>query len=223
MRRAVIAVCLTFVALMAYPRAASADEGGFWAWLEELSGPGPFKGYKTFLATACKSGDNFKLSPVTTEKGDRSTVKPLPCVYFDMAYLVAEAQRGFPRTRVHMHDAGFAVRLIDGLDVGAGIGNIAFFPETSPATESHSQIAFVPIRLVARPILLLNSGKHQTWMGALSVYWKDSYVPGPFKGPEFGVTDAVFHRDDGDLLGSFGVSIDLTAAVCAFKIAKVCS
>jgi hypothetical protein len=42
---------------------AAPASAGFWAWLEEWSGPGPFKGY-TFLFTACVQDGSLKPSPV---------------------------------------------------------------------------------------------------------------------------------------------------------------
>src|SRR4051812_17917857 len=60
MRRVQAITLLVLLILLVRPAPASA---GFWAWLEEWSGPGPFKGY-TVLLTACSQDGFFKASPV---------------------------------------------------------------------------------------------------------------------------------------------------------------
>jgi hypothetical protein len=57
-----ITVLVLLVSLLR-PAPASA---GLWAWLEEWSGPGPFRGY-TFLFTACVQDRSFKPSPIARD------------------------------------------------------------------------------------------------------------------------------------------------------------
>jgi hypothetical protein len=60
MRRHLLISGVLLLVTLALPRPASA---GFWAWLEEWSGPGPFKGW-TFLFTACVQDGSVKSSPI---------------------------------------------------------------------------------------------------------------------------------------------------------------
>lgn len=58
---------LTFAVLivtLAHPAPVAA---GFWAWLEEWSGPGPFKGPPTLLLTACVQDRTLKPSPIARD------------------------------------------------------------------------------------------------------------------------------------------------------------
>ena len=56
-------VVLVF-AILGQPQPASA--WGFWAWLEEWSGPGPFRG-GMFLFTTCRQDTHWKLSPIAMQ------------------------------------------------------------------------------------------------------------------------------------------------------------
>jgi hypothetical protein len=56
-------LCITLVVLIVSLVRPAPAWAGLWAWLEEWSGPGPFKGY-TFLLTACVQDRWFKGSPI---------------------------------------------------------------------------------------------------------------------------------------------------------------
>ena len=60
MKRPMGITLLVLLVSLVRPAPASA---GLWAWLEEWSGPGPFRGY-TFLFTACVQDRSFKASPI---------------------------------------------------------------------------------------------------------------------------------------------------------------
>ena len=60
MKRPLGITLLVLLVSLVRPAPASA---GLWAWLEEWSGPGPFRGY-TFLFTACVQDRSFKASPI---------------------------------------------------------------------------------------------------------------------------------------------------------------
>lgn len=60
MTRPLVTLALVVVMTLAQPAPAAA---GFWAWLEEWSGPGPFRGF-TFLFTACIQDKQVKPSPI---------------------------------------------------------------------------------------------------------------------------------------------------------------
>jgi hypothetical protein len=60
MKRSLGTSLLVLLILLVTPATASA---GFWAWLEEWSGPGPFRGY-TILFTACVQDRFVKASPI---------------------------------------------------------------------------------------------------------------------------------------------------------------
>jgi hypothetical protein len=63
MKRPLGITALVLLVSLLRPAPASA---GLWAWLEEWSGPGPFRGY-TFLFTACVQDRSFKASPIARD------------------------------------------------------------------------------------------------------------------------------------------------------------
>jgi hypothetical protein len=63
MKRPLGITVLVLLVSLIRPAPASA---GLWAWLEEWSGPGPFKGY-TFLFTACVQDRSVKPSPIARD------------------------------------------------------------------------------------------------------------------------------------------------------------
>jgi hypothetical protein len=205
MKRPLLIVCLVVASTVIHPRPASA---GFWAWLSEFSGPGPFKGWG-FLLTGCFVDGKLKPSPVAQDSGN--TEKHPPCVYFDKGLFNVDADsiKGFPKIDTSLNDFGGSVRLVDGLDIGGGLGWISF-----DSGETHRKFTVTPIRLVTRPLLLATPpgflGKNRHYLGVLSVYWKEVFVSGDITGEDFGVAAAKF-RSKGESVSSFGIVFDATA------------
>src|SRR5262249_21187586 len=137
---------------------------------------------------------------------------PLACVYFDQGFFSAEADTRFPKVKATLTDFGGSVRVVDGLDFGAGIGRISF-----SANGSHSsKLTVTPFRAVLRPILLaVRWPERRRWMGAVNLYWKETFVKGPLDGSDFGVAAASFSGKS-ELVRSFGMQFDLTA-LCPAK------
>jgi len=217
MRRSWQIVVLTLVVLVAHARPASA--GGIWAWLEEWSGPGPFKGL-TFLATTCVQDGMFKTSPIAATRKDYATSpdksqRKMACVYYDQAFYHTDAdtKKGFPELKANFWDVGPAVRLFDWLDIGAGVGRISFTPEGS--SDSHAKFGFTPIRVVFRPLYLFPVNR-QKWMGILCVFIKETFFSGPYTGADFGAPNNPF-TSAGELKTSAGMTLDLTALIYRWK------
>jgi hypothetical protein len=208
MKSRYVLVPLVIVMVLAVPRPASARF--FWSWLEEFSGPGPFTG-RTVVLTGCFRSRFPVASPLVGEPG-----RPLPCVYFDKGWFDVERddRRGFPEIALGMNDFGGSLRIVDGIDLGAGIGWISFRPQVAGQTEeTHRKATVTPIRVVIRPLLVaVPSHMRRKMMGILSIYWKETYVDGPITGRHFGVSESQFHSN-GELVRSFGIILDLTALV----------
>jgi len=218
MKHRVLIVCAVLAGVLANPRPASA---GLWAWLERFSGPGPFHG-NPFLLTSCfqtvKENDGSVTwalvpSPVREDGARRDDNRPLPCIYFDKGLYTAkeDVARGFPRIHASLNDIGGSVRFRDVVDAGAGIGWITL----DGGTDTHSKFTATPIRIVARPLLFALKPGHPSdssrrYFGALSVFYKTTFVTGPITGEDFGVERSKF-TSDGEFLQSYGFIIDLTA------------
>jgi hypothetical protein len=207
MKRTLWSVCVVALILVGLPRPAAAANW-FWAWLEEWSGPGPFRATAVpVLSTNCLTGP-FALNLNLT--GQRS---PDPaskrCFYVDVGFFHSEPDpvRNFPRINLKVFEFGGSLRVVDGLDIGAGIGAFVFSRDDNG--EGKSKLTITPIRLVTRPILLaVPEAKQKKWMALLNVYWKETYV-GSVDGTHFGLNKADF-QNKGELIRSFGVVIDLT-------------
>lgn len=209
MKRLALILCFALAGVVLSPRPAQA--GGIWAWLEEWSGPGPFKGW-AYVLTACVQGQIFKPSPIATSRDDQ---QKLPCVYYDQAFYDADVdtKKGFPALKVNFWDIGPSVRLFDWLDIGAGVGRISFTPKDT--SDTHARFGFTPVRVVVRPLLLLPLERKQ-WMGILSVYVKETFFNGPFVGSDFGAPANPF-SSAGELKTSAGITFDFSSLVTKWK------
>jgi hypothetical protein len=207
MKRLLVVLVMSAACVLVQPQSAFA---GFWDWLEEYSGPGPFKGI-TFMGTACRDDNLWIVSP-TPSGGIRST-GPLGCIYADKGWFWAPAdpERGFPKVELSMFDFGTAVRLMGGgLDVGAGMGYVAYGGDNRP----DNALIFTPMRVVARPIMLLTRHRNR-WAGLLVVHVKQTIITDDYTGDDFGQIPppgvSKFSKTRPEVLGTFGIGIDLTA------------
>ena len=78
-------------------------------------------------------------------------------------------------------------------------------------------MTITPLRTVIRPMLLVVPEHHrQKWMGILSLYWKETYIVGELQGADFGAPENSY-RSNGELVRSFGVTLDFTALIPTIK------
>jgi len=210
MMRRILIVGVALCSLLATPRPASA---GFWAWLQELSGPGPFKAKKSpILAANCLP---VNLSKIRLASDLGSTLKQSApdirhCIYIDTGFFHADADtaRNFPAIDVKTFDIGGSIRIAKGADIGSGFTWLSF--KNSDTDAGKSQWTITPIRLVTRPLALAFSDP-PAWTMIFNIYWKETYLK-PIDGSGFGADPAVF-RSRGELLQSFGVLLDFSFLV----------
>jgi hypothetical protein len=209
LKRTLCIAALTIVALIASPRPASA---GFWAWLEEFSGPGKFHG-SPFLANFCRVANEWMLSPIAS---DKKGVEPAnrvwqgkllsPCVYATYGEFSADPSptKGFPHVSIALHEGGLALRLFDALDAGAGMGFATI------RAEGVNHYTFTAnVRLVGRPLFLLPI-RHHRWMNAINLYVESEFFKGPLTGATFGAPSNPFNRGS-EWVPSYGFMFDVTA------------
>ena len=217
MKRLTFITCLAAACVLAQPQPAAA---GFWDWLEEFSGPGPFTGF-TLLGTECWKDKVLQHSPIASEGVEANAPIPtLRCLFLDLSRFHADQDpdQGYPALSVWLTDFGGSLRIADGLDIGAGIGVMAFGGDTVP----DAKLVLSPIRIVARPIVLATPrSSRRDWQGFFNIYWKQTFVPGDLTGDEFGQVPPPgtpkFSLKGGELLGSFGVAIDVTSLIPLFR------
>ena len=136
--------------------------------------------------------------------------KRLTCGYVDQGFFHAAAnpERGFPSIHAHLTDFGPSVRLHDGVDLGAGVGWVSF---SGKNVNTDRRLTLTPIRLILRPITMAVPEVHRKrYMGALSIYWKETFVGGRLTGADFGAAEDAFFVK-GELVRSFGFNVDITA------------
>lgn len=233
---------LTAAALL-FAQPASAGDG-MWAWLSSLSPPGPFTGdrfgWPALLATACRQDGDWKLSPFGTHSADQTNRRGttegaqghpiLPCAYVEWVHFKSESDfkgnpdsvAGYPEIHVRQFDIGMSVRLHDALDIGGGYGRIWFrHDDEATGTEAtKAKFTITPVRVVMRPLLFfVPENRWRPFAGAVSVYWKEVFVPGPIRGDDFGEKrpkgQAEF-SEDATFAASVGVILDVTAFLRGF-------
>ena len=112
MKRSLAITLLVFLISLVRPAPASA---GFWAWLEEWSGPGPFRGY-TILFTGCVQDGFLKASPVAVNDGFHveqwKNAQGLHAVYVNRADSTIPSERAlFRRLLANPDPLNLAVRI----------------------------------------------------------------------------------------------------------------
>jgi hypothetical protein len=202
--------------------AAQPARAGYWSWLEEFSGPGPFTS-KTppLFATVCKT-DRDERSWTLGVPGTREEGTPRVCVFADFQRMSAPGSRGFPEVGLTWFDAGAAYPIANGLfEIGAGLGTMRF---TNDETGSATRVVATPIRFVSRPFHFIrhfdpSNRRLARWSNVFKVYFKETAVLGELTAQDFGVTNpqnpAFGFRTNGEMVRSYGLVIDLTEVISA--------
>lgn len=216
MKRTLQLLGLVITVLLVCSRPAEA-KAGWWDWLEDLSGPGPFTTRGNLMTTIIcsdsdadtKVGSLFKLSD-PTKPGTGS------CLYFDYRAFRAEADQRYNKVDVSIAEFGPSVRLHPAVEVGAGVGFIHFSstaPGAKAVTATRFTISFP--RLVFMPLQAIPSPRFQNdnrW-GFLKLYWRETIITGELDQSNFATIPgaAVSFRSKGERVKSMGFIIDLTA------------
>ncbi|MEQ1912598.1 MAG: hypothetical protein ABMA15_27510 [Vicinamibacterales bacterium] len=201
MRRSILLVILPLLLLVP---SRSAQASGFWDWMQEWSGPGPFVGkghHPPILVNLCPEEYRAVGSPADSRS----------CLYFDLRRLETDANDNFPvPVSVTLVDVGVTTkahvwRLRDSVEVGYGVGlmratsgelgtlggkTMTKFTFTVPRVTVKPLIAIVEIadrdqqqgRSTARKLLSVP----KAFLGA-------SVIAGTMNSEQLGVPDGVHH------------------------------
>jgi hypothetical protein len=202
---------LIMIAVLLCPAQAHAARG-FWGWLEELSGPGPFRGGGYAQPVACadsegrlrwcwqpKGEDNASLivSAGVFNSGDGPRFSDLPATDAD--------NQG--QVRLVSVSGLYLFRLHRSLDVGPGVG---FFRLSGNGFDPFYKLVLTPINVSFAPLAVRSSSRYAR---ILRLELDQSFVPQGFDGADFGnrrttfdsgpefVTRATLVIDFGALLG----------------------
>jgi hypothetical protein len=206
------------VAVALWPATAHA---GFWSWLEELSGPGPFRGYMFSFTVACVRDDGFNACPVGdeatrqrivvsvgrfTSKEDRPRFKDLP----------ANDQDNQGDVHVMPVSGLWMFRLHRSLEAGPGIG---FMRVSGKGFDAFSKVSLTPLSATFTPFALseeLAKSRWARWAYVVRLELDTSYFPQGFNGADFENTRTNF--DSGpEFLTRAGFVLDLGALVSATR------
>jgi hypothetical protein len=204
---------LIMIAVLLCPTQAHAARG-FWGWLEELSGPGPFKGGayaqpvacvdKNGRLTACwrtKIDDNTPRIPQTLvvsagvfNSGDRPRFDDLPAADAD--------NRG--NVRLLAVSGLYVLRVHRSLDLGAGAG---FVRLSGARFDPFYKLVLTPFNGSFAPLALASSHRYAR---ILRFEYDKSFVPQGFKGADFDNLRTGF--DSGpEFITRYGIVIDFGA------------
>ena len=202
MARVLRVLCLMVIVLACGWKPAEA-RNPFLDWMEELSGPGPFRGWGGFVATICFGGERFP--------GRYSEDIKKPCAYFDFRKLEAEENDNFlefGEVGATAYDFGATWQLYRPIELGVGMGFVRFAANDVSTT----RMTLTAPRLVIKPLLLIpGSSGWGKWTTILKLYARENIILGNLQATDFGVAPgrSTFNVDN-DKVTSFGVLFDLT-------------
>jgi hypothetical protein len=203
------------VAVALWPAPAHAS---FWSWLEELSGPGPFRGYMFSFTVACVRDGTPKACPVNHEdtrqtivvrfgrfhsKEDRPRFKDLPASDADN------------QGEVHVMPVSglWMFRLHRSLEAGPGIG---FMRVSGDGFDAFSKVSLTPLSATFTPFALSEDLAKSRWAYVLRVELDTSYFPQGFNGTDFNNRRTTF--DSGpEFLTRAGLVLDVGALYSATR------
>lgn len=221
----------------AFSLSATPASAGYWSWLEEYSGPGPFTaGRPLFFTTpVCRlARATQQTTPQTTDfeallLTERFSVgRPIQrvaeaCVYFDYIPLSTPPAGGFDEVNITNIDVGVSVPFANNIvEIGAGVGRMNV--RNGRTNDVAGKWAVTPFRLVTRPLLVFASGKNDRWevlLGSFKVYFKQTALLEPLTAADFGgiipvegqTTSTFTTTTRGEMVRSYGWVFDLTDLV----------
>jgi hypothetical protein len=214
MRLCVLLACLMCVGV----REAAAGGDGWWGWLEEFSGPGPFKG--PFFGSSlgenfCSNQNKFDLKSL---RAGTQAGRWVPCIWADQRFFRArpsnEPGRVFPEVQASLYDFGVSVSHDYVFSIGAGAGFVRFSSTTPTEDLKKTRFTVTPIRVTLSPWTMLSNlskSSPDRWkqaLGAVKWYGKVICFPGELRGADFGVPNSTY-RNDGECNLSHGLQFDV--------------
>ena len=184
---------LSMVFLFAWAQPARAD---IWDWLEQMSGPGPFKTkplvgnwgpgnvtYTLFCRSPKKSADftpffdkgNVNLSEEVTSGEE--------CLTLDFRKFQFPGNERFEATFVQITEMAYGYKIAPAIEVGGGIG----WFRTSSAGVSGSQVEVSVPKVTVMPALFFDAAqKHRDW-GFFQAYFRHSHILAEMDATNFGL------------------------------------
>lgn len=219
--RLVVAVVLM---LTLQPAAAHAH-GGWWEWLESLSGPGPFRpvvGGK--IDVGCRydrsstvEGTWVWLKPCfESDDTRRARLATAVKVFWSRTGETGNGldyQAGAPANRrvsLFATELVFRGHVSNAFEVGPGIGFMSLSGDIMPKTKRVPYLVLADATL--RPFALAPAWSHERAAQILGISWSAKYFLTKLEAADFGSTVDPF-REDKEVVGSFSVFIDVLSVL----------
>jgi hypothetical protein len=205
---------LMMIALLAWPTQAHAARG-FWGWLEELSGPGPFTGiFVTSVTVACQGGQATRLGSCVETRRDVSAIRRTFVIrigifdsgdgprFSDLPETDADNQG---MVRLTSFTGLYLFRLHPSLDIGSGLG---FVKLSGERFDSFYKFVLTPMNASFTPFAL--KWPNSRYARLLRLELDNSFVPRGFTGADFNNARTKF--DSGpEFLTRAAIVLDATA------------
>jgi hypothetical protein len=215
--------------LLLWPNAAFAAKG-WWGWLEELSGPGPFRGYVVSFPVLCvRDGELipcYKELPPNSTAEDAAKFRPKRMIYVSVGSLGSDNHLRFkdlPDTPENRREVNvlqvsglYMFRLHPAVDVGAGAGTMRLSGMSHDDFDPIWRFTLVPATVAVRPFALVNQWKDNRWAGLVRGELETSFVTQGFTAEEFGAPASTF-KTGPEFLTRAAVVIDLGVFVWGWK------
>ena len=222
MVRRLVSVAVVVAWLVGGAESSPAADKDLWGWLEQFSGPGPFKGNgSTSIGVV-----NFCQADADTERGlklfsafGHTARGGTPegnayCGWFDYRALTAPPGGGFNKVSAKLFDGGLSVSLQRAVSVGTGFGFIHFASGTDsgPITKTN-RFVLTPIRITVSPAIVLapfniSNSRLKDVLALPQFYGKVVCVPGNLNGASFGVVGHPY-TSEGECVRSWGLQFNL--------------
>lgn len=186
---------------------------GWWAWLEELSGPGPFHGFVLAAPIICvRDGEVISCRPGSDE------TRPKRLVAVSVGKLGSgdnvrfkDDPSGPDRREVHVLQVSgtYMFRLHPALDTGFGAGTLRFSGE---GFDPLWRFTLIPASMSARPLALVKQWQYKWWAYVVRGEIETSFVTSGFTAAQFGNTTSKFSTGP-EFLTRAAVVIDFTPII----------
>lgn len=200
-----------FVCLVAlWPSTARADVSGWLAWLEELSGPGPFVGYIASFPIPCRIWERCHVGPRKTQtivvrlgrlsSGDRPRFKDLENTPFD------------DRRSVHVWPVSvlWMFHPHPSFEIGPGAGFIAVSGE---GFKGFAKLSLTPLNASFAPFAVRSDSR---WAQLFRIELDTSYVPQGFSGADF-KNDRTAFDSGAEFLTRAAIGLDIGGLIAAIR------
>ena len=203
------------LALVLWPASAFAAKS-FWAWLEELSGPGPFKGYVFSVPVTCVQGGEGKpcWQVVSRRESGRYQRVVLRVGYFDSGDNLRfkdlpDTLANRETVRVWSVSGNYMFHIASGIELGPGAGFMRF---SGSGFDPIHRATVTPVTVSVAPFLLGGKWKDRRAAHLLRFEFEEMLVTKGFKGADFGNTATSFSVG-AEFLARVGFVVDFSSLV----------